>query len=303
MIPSQNFPTGLTLSKIIYGLWRVKDSADSSPAGVLKVIKKCLELGITSFDLADIYGGGGHECEKVFGAALALEPSLRSQMQIITKCGIRLPGKEGVVVGHYDTSQSHIERRVNESLEAVGITKFDVVLIHRPDPLMNADEVAKAMIALKSAGKVDYFGVSNFLPHQFTLLQSRCPFKLVTNQIEVNVLNFEAMHDGTLDQCQELNIPAMVWSPLAGGRIFDSNSSNDQIKRVQQTLKDLALKKNAEVDQVAIAWILRHPVAMFPILGTKNIERVLSQSKALDIELTTEEWFSVWVASKGHGVP
>lgn len=198
---------GPAVSRLIYGTWRLNETDDPSSYSAQAILDRiyfCLRLGITTFDLADIYGGGDHQCEKIFGAGLALEPQIRSQLQLITKCDIQLicPSRPENTVKHYDTSKSYILKSVNESLKAIGTNYVDILLLHRPDPLMNADEVAEAMLELKEEGKVRYFGVSNFSPSQVDLLQSRLPFPLVANQIEAHVLRLDPLHDGTLDQCQ-----------------------------------------------------------------------------------------------------
>jgi predicted oxidoreductase len=201
-----------------------------------------------------------HASERLFGQALALEPSLRSKMELITKCGIVCPSPEtGVRVKHYDLSEEYILKRVQESLEALGVEYVDVLLIHRPSPLMNAQVVTNAFKLLKSQGKVKYFGVSNFTPHQFNLLQS-CMAKegmgLVTNQIEFHPLHLSPLHDGTLDQAQELQLSPMIWSPLAGGRLVkplankDQVPDGDRISRVQLALKKLSVAEGASIDQV-----------------------------------------------------
>ena len=190
-------------------------------------------------------------CEKVFGNALKLQPELRMQMQIISKCGIVCPSEEtGNTVKHYDLSYDYIMKRVEESLEALGIDWLDVLLIHRPSPLMNAKEVARAFEDLHAKNKVKYFGVSNFTPSQFRLLQSKLKMKLVTNQIELHPLNMSSFYDGTLDQAQELDFSPMIWSPLAQGRLMKETLHDEALMRVQTKMKQIAKSHQATVDQV-----------------------------------------------------
>jgi len=213
---------GPEFSRLVAGVWRLGEWGMDT-RGLLNFIHGCLDLGITTFDNADIYGG--YTCEGLFGAALAAEPGLRDRLELVTKCGIQLvtPNRPGNRVHHYDTSRDHIVAAAENSLLELNTDRLDLLLIHRPDPLLDADEVAEAFGALWAAGKVRHFGVSNFLPWQFDLLQSRLDFPLVTNQIELSVLYLDPLHDGTLDQAQRLRRPPMAWSPLAGGRLFDDH--------------------------------------------------------------------------------
>lgn len=191
---------------------------------------------------------------------------------------------------------------MNNSLERLNIDCIDVLLIHRPDALMDADEVAEAFSELHKVGKVKHFGVSNFTPRQFELLQSRVSKPLVTNQVEINPLNFEVAHDGTLDQLQMLRVRPMAWSCLGGGSIF--TGATEQAERVRAELELIRQEVGAEsIDQVIYAWVRRLPSKPLPIIGSGKIERVSAAVAAMDIELTREQWYRVWVASKGHGVP
>ncbi len=279
---------------------------------IRELIDRCLEWGITSFDHADIYGD--YTCEGLFGAALAEAPALREQIQIIDKCGIRLVSdrRPQHQMHDYDTSAAHIIASVNHSLKQLHTDYLDVLLIHRPDPLMDADDVAQAFIDLHQAGKVRHFGVSNFTPSQFNLLASRLPFPLVTNQVEISVLHLDPFTDGTLDQCQQLRIAPMAWSPLAGGRLFQSQNhqpqnhqpQNDRTQRVRAALQQVGEQLNgATTDQVAFAWLLTHPAKIIPILGTGKIDRIQSAVAAEKLRLSREQWFTIWTASTGAEVP
>ncbi|WJG23590.1 aldo/keto reductase [Vibrio furnissii] len=292
---------GPEFSELVQGYWRLGEWG-MTPQERLTFLKQHLELGITTVDHADIYGN--YACEQLFGEALALEPSLREQMQIVTKCDIKLcsaqfPERK---INHYDTSAAHIYQSVNNSLERLGVNDIDVLLIHRPDVLMDADEVAEAFAELHKVGKVKHFGVSNFTPAQFDLLQSRLGKPLVTNQVEINPLNFDVAHDGTLDQMQMLRTRPMAWSCLGGGAIF--NGESEQAKRVRAVLETLREELGAaSIDQVIYAWVRALPSKPLPIIGSGKIERVQAAVDALDLTLTREQWYRVWVASKGHGVP
>ncbi|ELH0894812.1 aldo/keto reductase family oxidoreductase [Vibrio fluvialis] len=292
---------GPEFSELVQGYWRLGEWGMTAQER-LTFLKQHLELGITTVDHADIYGN--YECEQLFGEALALEPSLREQLQIVTKCDIKLcsakfPERK---INHYDTSAAHIYQSVNNSLERLRVNEIDVLLIHRPDVLMDADEVAEAFTELHKVGKVKHFGVSNFSPAQFELLQSRLGKPLVTNQVEINPLNFDVAHDGTLDQMQMLRTRPMAWSCLGGGTIFHGDS--EQAQRVRAVLEELREELGAEsIDQVIYAWVRALPSKPLPIIGSGKIERVQAAVDALDLTLSREQWYRVWVASKGHGVP
>ncbi|OCH02697.1 aldo/keto reductase [Aliivibrio fischeri] len=294
-------PQGPQFSELVQGYWRLGDWG-MAPQERLRFLKQHIELGITTVDHADIYGG--YQCETLFGEALALEPSLRDSIEIVTKCDINLctPDFPNRKINHYDTSKAHIINSVNNSLERLNITEIDVLLIHRLDVLMNADEVAETFNQLQKEGKVKHFGVSNFTSSHFELLQSRLDKPLVTNQVEINPLNFEVAHDGTLDQLQMNRIKPMAWSCLAGGEIFSGQS--EQAVRVRNVLEELKEEVGAQsIDQVIYAWIRKLPSNPLPIIGSGKIERVKVAVDAMNIELTREQWYRVWVESKGHGVP
>lgn len=294
-------PQGPEFSELVQGYWRTADW-NMTPQQRLTFLKQHIDLGISTVDHADIYGG--YQCEALFGEALALDPSVRDQIEIITKCDINLctsdfPNRK---INHYDTSKEHIVNSVNNSLSRLNISEVDVLLIHRLDVLMDADEVADTFNQLQKEGKVKHFGVSNFTPSHFDLLQSRLDKPLVTNQVEINPLNFEVAHDGTLDQLQMNRIKPMAWSCLAGGEIFSGQS--EQAIRVRKVLEELKEEVGAKsIDQVIYAWVRKLPSKPLPIIGSGKIERVQAAVDAMDINLTREQWYRVWVESKGHGVP
>ncbi|OBT13709.1 oxidoreductase [Vibrio sp. UCD-FRSSP16_10] len=292
---------GPDLSELIQGYWRVAEWGMTASQR-LSFMQKHIELGVTTVDHADIYGG--YECERLFGEALALDKSLRHQIEIVTKCNIMLCGDKNPQrkVNHYDSSKQHIIASVENSLRNLQVDNIDVLLLHRADALMNADEVSDAFASLKASGKVSHFGVSNFTPRGFELLQSRLDSPLVTNQVEINPLNFAAVDDGTLDLMQTLRTRPMAWSCLAGGAIF--HGDNEQVSRVREELEAIKQEIGAtSIDQVIYAWVRKLPCLPLPIIGSGNIERVQSAVQALELSLTNEQWYRVWVASKGHGVP
>ena len=204
-------PDGPSFSRFVMGYWRLMDWGLSTNA-LVDFIQAGIELGITTVDHADIYGS--YRVEARFGEALARAPDVREQIEIVTKCGIALvdPERPHHCIKHYDTSAAHIQASVERSLRNLHTDYVDLLLIHRPDPLMDADQVAEAFVTLQAAGKVRHFGVSNFSPRQLELLQSRLPFPLVTNQLELSPYNLAPLWNGALDQCQQRRIAPMAWS-------------------------------------------------------------------------------------------
>ncbi|MDN0124988.1 aldo/keto reductase family oxidoreductase [Yersinia aleksiciae] len=294
---TQLAPLGPEFSRMICGYWRLMEW-DMAPEQLLGFIEQHIELGITTTDHADIYGG--YQCEQAFGQALRLKPALRQQLELVSKCGIATTAKPEHALGHYITDRSHIIKSAEQSLTRLHTDYLDLLLIHRPDPLMDADEVAEAFTQLHQSGKVKHFGVSNFTPAQFSLLQSRLPFSLVTNQVEISPLHQPAIVDGTLDACQQLRIKPMAWSCLGGGRLF----SDPEFQTLRDELQTVADEIGAEsIEQVVYAWILRLPSAPLPIIGSGKIERVKAAWAALSLTMTRQQWFRIRRAALGYDVP
>jgi len=288
----------MMLSDVVAGLWRLNEWQLDTP-GLVRWIEQALDLGITSFDHADIYGG--YTVEARFGAALAAAPHLRQRMQLVTKCGIKLvhPNRPAHAVKSYDTGRAHVLASVDESLRALHTDRIELLLIHRPDLLMDPDELADTFRLLLAAGKVLHFGVSNHTPGQLAMLRKRHP--LMTNQIEFSPLQMRALADGTLEQCVDLRLRPMIWSPLGGGRLF--NTSDAQATRVWTVLQDLAWRYGVSVPTVAYAWILRHPSRPIPVTGSSRLPALREAVDALNVTLSSEDWYRVWQASIGHEVP
>jgi predicted oxidoreductase len=280
----------MRLSPIVAGLWRLPDW-QLDTAGLVRWIEQALALGITSFDHADIYGG--YTVEAMFGNALAAAPGLRERLQIVTKCGIKTvsPARPAHGINHYDTSRGHVLASVENSLRALHTDRIDLLLIHRPDLLMDPDELAEALRLLLAAGKVLHFGVSNHTPGQVAMLRKRHP--VATNQIEFSPLQMHALADGTLEQCVDLGLRPMIWSPLAGGRLF--NSHDPQAERVRAVLQDLALRYGTSLAGAAYAWILRHPSRPHPVTGSGRIAALQEAVSALDIR---PAWATVWLDAR-----
>ena len=286
---------GLSFSRLVYGMWRLADDSDTSVKHVDAKINAALDQGITTFDQADIYGG--YTAEDVMGAALKASPSLRQQMEIVTKCDIVIDAGRhaGARVKHYDTMCAHIYESVTQSLIAMGTDVIDVLLIHRPDPLMDHHETGAALDALIDSGKVRSVGVSNFRPWDFELLQSAMKHRLVTNQIELSVSNHEPFVNGDVSFLQRLNKAIMAWSPLGGGSLFSGGEIAD-------VLNNMAKKHNSDAASVAIAWLLAHPAQIVPVLGTNNLDRIANISQALAVDLDREDWYEIYTAALGREV-
>lgn len=288
----------VNLSPIVAGMWRLREWKLDAPA-LARWVEQAVDLGITSFDHADIYGGYG--VEAAFGEALAAVPGLRDRLQIVTKCGIKAvsPARPAHTIKCYDSSHAHVLASVENSLRALRTDRIDLLLIHRPDWLMDPDELAETFRELQRAGKVLNFGVSNHSASQFALLHRRFP--LVTNQIECSPLQMAALGDGTLDQATDLGLPPMVWSPLAGGKLL--RGEDERALRVRSALEDLGRARGVSAATMAYAWLRRHPSQPLPITGSGRIEALREAVAALPVRVTSEEWYRVWQASMGRDVP
>jgi predicted oxidoreductase len=289
---------GVSLSAIVAGVWRMAEWRQDVPARV-RWIEQALELGITTFDHADIYGD--YAVESLFGEALMAAQGLRERLQIVTKCGIKLVAgaRPTHAIKSYDSSRAHVIASVEASLRALRTDRIDLLLVHRPDLLMDPDELAATFDALRAAGKVRAFGVSNHAPSQLAMLHRRHP--LVTHQVELSPLQLQALSDGTLDQCTDLGLRPMIWSPLGGGRLFTGQDS--QSRRVRAVLEELGRDHGVGAATMAYAWILRHPARPLPITGSGRIDVLRDAVSALDVQLSAEDWYRVWQASVGHEVP
>ncbi len=288
----------LSLSRIVYGMWRLSDDADTSPAHVQAKIETCLAQGITSMDQADIYGG--YEAEAVLGAALKAAPALKDQIEIVTKCDIVAPAGRyaDAACKYYDTSRAHILASVDHSLRLMGVDKIDLLLLHRPDPLMDHRETGAALDDVIASGKVGAVGVSNFKPWDWTLLQSAMDAPLVTNQIEISLTANEALTNGDIAFLQERGVAPMAWSPLGGGSLFANGPS-----ALRALMTEIAAETDTDAASVAVAWLLRHPARILPVMGTNTLSRIASFSDALSVNMTRERWFCLYTLALGQEVP
>jgi predicted oxidoreductase len=280
-------PEGPEFSRIIAGAWRWHTVSQDT---VGKLIQTSLNEGITTFDHADIYGDHGNE--EIFGNILRKDSSLRNKMELVSKCGIKFNStkRPKTWVKHYDTSKEHIKWSAENSLKMLATDHLDLLLIHRPDPLLDPMEVAEVFSELKQEGKVLHFGVSNFTPSQFMMLQKFLPFPLVTNQIEISLTCVDPLFNGDLDLLMERTTSAMAWSPLAGGKLIGG----------ERQMFSKATKYDASYSQLSLAWLLRHPSIIFPVVGTTKPERIIESAKALDIKIDRQDWFEMlqWATGK-----
>ncbi len=259
-------------------------------------IHTSLEVGITTFDHADIYGD--YTTEAQFGKAFAKSGIVREEIQLISKCGIQYIGKtRSNRVKHYDYSKDYIIWSVENSLRSLQTEYLDLLLLHRPSPLMHPDEINEAILILKNQGKILDFGVSNFTPSQVELISGKTPVNV--NQIVFSLTENTAMHNGSLDQMLLKKITPMCWNPL--GTFF--KETTQQTDRIQKVLNQLTTKYQASEDQLLLAWILKHPANLHPVIGTTNTTRLKKAINALKIDLELEDWFELLVASQGHKVP
>lgn len=290
------FTSDLTLSRLVYGMWRIGDDADTSPAHVEAKIQSCLDQGITSFDQAEIYGE--YTAESVLGGALRSNPGLRNQMEIVTKCDIVAPcGRySDAPVKYYDTSRAHIEKSVDYSLRDMAIDHVDVLLIHRPDPFMDHHETGAALDDLVTSGKVRAVGVSNFRPWDFELLQFAMSAPLVTNQIEVSLGEISPFTNGDLAFHQRLGQPVMAWSPLGGGALVKDGG------QISKVMDEIASDSGVDRSAVAVAWLLAHPAKLLPVLGTNNLDRIGRISDAQKVKMDRITWFRLYEAALGEEI-
>ncbi|WP_439516796.1 aldo/keto reductase [Sediminibacterium sp.] len=263
-----------------------------------QLIDACLENGIRSFDHADIYGDYTTEAE--FGEALKEMPSLRSELRIISKCGIQMvtPNRSAHEIKSYNTSAAHIISSVDQSLRNFGTDHLDLLLIHRPDPLLHPVEVASAIDRLKQQGKVLQFGVSNFLPHQVDMLMNYTSVEY--NQTEISILQLAAFLNGTLENCIKHKIIPMAWAPLGGGAFDDD--THPRFRSIMGTATLLASKYECGVNEILITWLHTHPSGILPVIGTTKIERLIQAKNAASIQMEREDWFKLWIASTGEDV-
>ena len=290
-----NLSSSSSISRIIYGMWRLADDINTSSKHISNKVNLCLDQGITSFDQAAVYGL--YSAEALFGEVLKANPSLRHKIEIVSKCGIVNPSDRyaGVSVSHYDTSREHIFNSVDASLKNMATDYLDLLLIHRQDPFLDHHETGKALDDIIKSGKVKEVGVSNFKSWDFTLLQSAMKSHLVTNQIEMSLAATDSFTNGDLAFHQEQATTIMAWSPLGGGKLMKDKGI------LGKALKKIAVNQNVDIAAVAVAWLLAHPARICPVMGTNNLNRIAKISDAMNVKMDRESWFELYTASFNDG--
>lgn len=314
---------GLAASRLVLGCmglgggWNDEPITEQHLAAAHAAVEAALEAGINMFDHADIYTRG--KAEQVFGQVLKERPEWRERIVLQSKCGIRFA--DNGIPGRYDFSKEHILRSVDGSLKRLGVEYLDILLFHRPDPLMEPEEVAEAMSALKSAGKVRAFGVSNMSAGQIRLLQAYSKEPFIVNQLEMSLAKIgwvdQGVHvnqnaakedifpEGTLEYCRLENIQIQAWGPLAQG-VFSGRDLSDQPASIRETaelVQAMANEKGTTREAIILAWLMRHPAGIQPVIGTANPERIRACGEAANLTLTREEWYTLYVSSRGRALP
>lgn len=301
--------SGLRVGRLGYGCMRISGSWDRTKVDAettrraIATIEAAFDAGYTLFDHADIYGDTA--CESLFGEALRAHPGWREQMTIVTKCGICFEDEPNPGQPHrYDFSHDHIIASAHKSLDRLGIETIDLLLLHRPDFLADPEEICRAFTELREAGKVREFGVSNFRPSLFNAVQATLPFPLIANQVEIHVQRLDAFTDGTLDQCLERHVTPMSWSPLAGGRVgTGAEATSEPHRALLDALDQAAESHSTDRTNIALAWLLRHPSGILPIVGSANPDRIRSAAQAAAIEMDRDTWYHILRAARGVKLP
>lgn len=286
-----NLSPSLEISRIIYGMWRLDSDQNKSTNHINNKVNLCLNQGITTFDQAAVYGG--YSSEALFGKVIKSNSSLRDKLEIVSKCGIINPSDRypSVSNSYYDTSREHLIESVEFSLKNLCTDYLDLLLIHRQDPLMNHFETGDALDALIESGKVKEVGVSNFRPHDYSLLQSAMKNKLVTNQIEISLASTQGFTNGDIAYHQERSTNLMAWSPLGGGSLMTDEGI------LGKTLSKMAEMHDVDKSAVATAWIMAHPAKICPIIGTNNLDRISKIADAMKVKMNKELWFELYIAA------
>jgi predicted oxidoreductase len=296
----------LCVSRLAYGCWRLAATPENRAADKRAVIT-AYEAGYTLFDHADIYGRG--EAEKIFGEVLREVPGMRDRLVILTKAGVRRADDPPGSPYHYNLSGEHLIRSCEGSLQRLGVGTVDLFLLHRADWLTDPAEVAAAFVKLKESGKAKCFGVSNCRPSLVSALLAACPMPLVTHQVEISLGQLSTFEDGTLDQCLAVKMTPLAWSPLGGGQFGDGAKrllkyqEGYRTAEVVPLLDDYAQARGVTRSAVALAWLLKHPSGIVPIVGSTNPQRIRDAAGATETTLSREEWYRLLAAARGGPLP
>ena len=314
--------TDLKVSALAYGCmnlgrWSRSEITEEEIAIGREAVMTAFEQGINFFDHADIYTYG--KSEEIFGKILEEEPGLRDQFIIQTKCGIRFQDEPNKGAPHrYDFSPKHIIDSVNGSLKRLKTDYIDILLLHRPDPLISPEELAKAFAELHSAGKVRYFGVSNHTPYQIELLKKYVPYPILFNQLELSLVHNQLIYEGinfnqnvsipsftqgALDYCRLNDICIQAWSPLAKGILFNDSPKDDRLIETAELVEDMAVSKHSTPEGIMLSWLLAHPANIQPVIGTTKPKRIVDSCKSVKVLLNREEWYHLLNTARGNSLP
>ncbi|HEX6193860.1 MAG TPA: aldo/keto reductase [Chitinophagaceae bacterium] len=287
--------SGPKVSPAIYGFWRWEETGTTGVASMERIVNHCLELGINTFDHADVYGG--YQCEELFGEVIKHRSFRREDIVLFTKCGVNIPhpNKPGIKVQHLDTSAAHITASVENSLQKLRTDYIDIFLLDQLDPLSDLEETALTLERLRGSGKIRNIGVANFSVFQHQLLASYLKVPIVTNHIELNLLNTTALDNGQIDYTKQRYMRPIAAAPLAGGRI--ENGTDETAVRVHYKLGQLGKTYNANIESVAVAWLIK--LGALPLIGTTSEQRIRNIVDAFKIDMDRQDWYDLYDASKG----
>ncbi|MEO8403515.1 MAG: aldo/keto reductase [Chitinophagaceae bacterium] len=286
--------SGPKVSPAVYGFWRWEDTSASGADAMEKIINLCLELGINTFDHADVYGG--YQCEELFGNVIKQHSFKREDLVLFTKCGVNIPhaNRPEIRVRHYDTSSKHILKSIDNSLKKLRTDYIDIFLLDHLDPLSNLEETALTLERLRTSGKIRNIGVANFSVFQHQLLASYLHVPIVTNHIELNILNTTALDNGQIDYIKQRYMRPLAAAPLAGGRI--ENGTDELAIRVHYKLEEMGKKYGKNIESIAVAWLIK--LGALPLIGTLNEQRIRNIADAFTIDLEQQDWYELYNASR-----
>lgn len=285
---------GPKVSPAIYGFYRWNDEVTLNPSNMEKIVNLCLELGINTFDHADIYGN--YQCEELFGQIMSKNSFRREDIVLFTKCGLRIPhaSQPSVRIRHYDTSGEHIIKSVENSLRKLQTDYIDIFLLDHLDPISNLEETASTLLKLRQSGKVKNIGITNFSVFEHQLLASYLNIPIVTNHIELNLLNTAALDSGQIDYIKQRYMRPLVSAPLADGRI--AFGTDTLAIKVREKLEEIAVKYATDIECIAVAWLIK--LGALPLIGTKNEQRIRNIANAFDIDLDKQDWYELYDAAR-----
>jgi predicted oxidoreductase len=287
---------GPKVSPAVYGFYRWDTELENAPASMERIVALCLELGINTFDHADIYGSS--QCEELFGTLLSKKSFKREDIVLFTKCGLKVPqaGDSSIRVKHYDTSAAHIQQSAENSLRKLKTDYIDIFLLDHLDHVSNLEETAIALEKLMKSGKIRNIGVANFSVFQHQLLASYLHTPIVTHHLELNLLNTAALDNGQIDYIKQRYMRPLASAPVASGRI--ATGTDEQAVRVRKKLQEMAAKYSVDIESVAVAWLIK--LGALPLIGTREEQRIRNIANAFNIQLDHQDWYELYTASRGE---